>query len=171
MSQKEYYLILPLLLYGLAISDLVNSWRSFFFSERRYWPHILTSLMLLEAAFWNFFRMNDWMTTNSYESYLSYSRFIITPLAFILVVAVFTPDRENSDIKSYFDSNMRIIFGGLAVFMALHFLFVPPGQMEAPELIARCTMIGLLLITAILKKPWLVYLLVLGRILASSTLS
>lgn len=132
MAEKDYYLILPLLLYGLAISDLVSSWRSFFFSERRYWPYIPTSLLLLEASFWNFYRMNKWMTIDSFENYLSYSPFIITPLVFIVVVAVFTPDKENEDIKTYFQSNMRIIFGGLAIFVALHFLFAPPFTNGCP---------------------------------------
>jgi hypothetical protein len=159
MADKDYYLVLPLLLYGLAISDLVNSWRSFFLSERRYWPYILTSLLLLEVAFWNFFRMNEWMTESSFSTYLSYSRFIITPLVFILVVAVFTPDRETEDIKAYFDSNMRIIYGGLAVFVALHFMFVTPGEMPRIELTTRVGMIALLLLIAMLKKPGLVYLL------------
>lgn len=163
MSSKEYYLILPLLLYGLAIADLVNSWRSFFFSERRYWPYILTSLLLLEAAFWNFFKMNEWMTGDPSQSYLSYSRFIITPLLFVLVVAVFTPDRETEDVKSYFKDNMRTIFGCLAVFVALHFLFVAPWQLEPLELAARLVMITALATIAVLKNPKLVYLLAVLR--------
>lgn len=28
MAEKAYYLILPLLLYGLAVADLISSWRS-----------------------------------------------------------------------------------------------------------------------------------------------
>jgi hypothetical protein len=165
MSNKEYYLILPLLLYGLAISDLVNSWKSFFFAERRYWPYIVTSILLLEAAFWNFFRMNDWMTEGSYENYLSYSRFIVTPLAFIVTVAVFTPDQDTTDTEQYFKSNMRLIFGSLAVFVTLHFFFVAPWEMSLLELTGRVAMIVLLLLTALLKYPRLVYLLFAVRIM------
>lgn len=163
MTDKEYYLILPLLLYGLAISDLVNSWKSFFFAERRYWPYIITSILLLEGAFWNFFRMNAWMKEGSYESYLSYSRFIITPLIYIMTVAVFTPDQETKDTELYFKSNMRIIFLSLTAFVAMHFSFVSPLEMETMELLGRSVMIALLLLTAILRNPRLVYLLLAAR--------
>ena len=61
MSEKEYYLILPLLLYGLAIADLINSWRSLLTEAQRYVPYTLTSLLLLEMAFWNFFGMYHWI--------------------------------------------------------------------------------------------------------------
>ncbi len=166
MTGKDYYLILPLLLYGLAIADLVNSWRSFFFSERRYWPYIITSLLLLEAAFWNFFRMNEWMTQDSYQSYLLYSRFIITPLVFIIVVAVVTPEQATEDIEAYFKSNMRIIFGCMAVFVALHFLFVPPSEVNLVETIFRLFMISFLITAALLKKPELVYFLFALRLLS-----
>ena len=165
MTSKEYYIILPLLLYGLGIADLVNSWRSFFVSKRRYWPYIITSLILLEAAFWNFFRMNEWMAEGSYVTYLSYSRFIITPLVFILVVAVFTPEQETEDIEKYFTTNMRVIFGGLAVFVALHFLFIPPDGMALKELTGRLVGIALLVFMAVVRKPSLVYVLLVFRII------
>ena len=166
MSDKEYYLILPLLLYGLAISDLVNSWKRFFFADRRYWPYIVTSILLLEAAFWNFFRMKEWMTESAFESYLSYSRFIITPLVFIVTVAIFTPDEGTEDTENYFKKHMGLIFGSLGVFVALHFLFVNPQKMELTELAGRLVMIALLITTAALKRPALVYLLLAMRGLA-----
>lgn len=171
MTDKEYYLILPLLLYGLAISDLVNSWKSFFFAERRYWPYIATSILLLEGAFWNFFRMNAWMTEGSYVSYLSYSRFIITPLIFIMTVAVFTPDADSHDTELYFKSNMRIIFLSLAAFVTMHFFFIAPWEMAPIELMGRCVMIALLLLTAALRNPKLVYLLLGVRVMAYFWLS
>ena len=159
MSDKEYYIILPLLLYGLAIADLVNSWRSFFKKERRYIPYIVTSLVLLEVSFWNFYQLHEWMTEDSFSTYLGYFRILLQPLTFLLVVAVFTPEKEEEDIKSYFTKNIPIIFGGLAVFVALHFLF----EVES-MVIPRLFSIGLLITIAVTRKIWIIYVLALLRI-------
>ena len=51
MSEKEYYLILPLLIYGIGIAELVSSWRNLFIKERRHLPYLVASLLLLEVAF------------------------------------------------------------------------------------------------------------------------
>lgn len=160
MAEKEYFLILPLLLYGLAISDLVNSWRSFFIKERRYMPYVLTSLVLLELSFWNFYRMHHWMTEDTFSTYFSYFKVLLPPLVFLLVVAVFTPDHDVSDIRGYFTRNMTIIFTAMAVFTALHFIFEPNTHV-VPRLVG----IVILLVTAVLRKPWMVYVLVAFRVL------
>jgi hypothetical protein len=161
MAQKEYYLILPLLLYGLAVADLVNSWRSFFQRERRYVPYIITSLLLLELAFWNFFKMYDWMTVDSFRNYFVYSQFLLTPMVFLLVVAVFTPDAEIIDIREYFERNIPIIYGGLAVFVALHFFYEPHINVAV-----RLAGIALLVATAWFRKTWLIYLVLVFRVVS-----
>ncbi len=160
MSNKEYFLILPLLLYGLAISDLVNSWRSFFVKEKRYGPYIVTSLLLLELSFWNFYQMNQWITEDSVMSYFMYFTILLPPLIFLLVVAVFTPDNDVADIKGYFLKNMPIIFAGMAVFTASHFFI----EWEV-NLGVRLVGIFLLLATAIIRKEWMVYMLLAFRVL------
>ncbi|NJN41132.1 MAG: chromate transporter [Flammeovirgaceae bacterium] len=159
MDRTEYYLILPLLLYGLAIADLINSWRNLFLPERRYYPYILTSVLLLETAFWNFFQMYGWMETSSFASYLTYWKFILPPLTFLVIVSVFTPDTSNVNIKEYFLDNMRIIFGGLIVFVALHLLLEPTHNLPT-----RLGVIVLLAVTAISKKIWLIYVIAIFRI-------
>jgi hypothetical protein len=55
--------------------------------------------------------------------------------------------------------------------VALHFLFVSPETMETSELITRLLFIGLLVATAVLRKPWLVYVLAVLRIAAYATIS
>ena len=159
MPGQDYFVILPLLLYGLAIADLVNSWRSFFVSQRRYAPYIITSLLLLEISFWNFYQMHEWMGADTFSSYLSYFKILLPPLVFLLVVAVFTPDSDVIDIKGYFIKQMPIIFGGLAVFTALHFLFD-----WDKNVVPRMVGIVLLVSTAIWRKEWMIYLLLVFRV-------
>ena len=159
MSEKEYFLILPLLLYSIAIAELVSSWRTLFITEKRHIPYITTSFLLLEVAFWNFYRMFHLMTDNYFSSYLSYLPVLLPPLTFLFVVAVFTPDAGTVDIKGYFQKKMPVIFGGMVVFTSLHFFFEGSAQL-IPRLIA----IALLLVMAIWRKEWIIYLLLLLRI-------
>jgi len=50
MTKDEFFAFMPLLLYGIAVSELVMHWQDYFNSERRYWPHLITGLILLEQS-------------------------------------------------------------------------------------------------------------------------
>ena len=84
MTNNEYFPILPMLLYGLAIADLVSSWRSFFVKEQRYAPYIITSVLLLEVAFYNFYQLNGYVTEDTFSTYFSYFKVLVSPLIFLL---------------------------------------------------------------------------------------
>ena len=161
MSEKEYYLILPLLIYGIGIAELVSSWRNLFIKERRHLPYLVASLLLLEVAFWNFYKMVHWMTDDYFKNYLSYLLMLAPPLLFLFVVAVFVPDRNKPDVnlKEYFKQKIPVIFGGLALFTSLHFLFDTESS-PVPRLVA----VGLLLTMAIWRKEWIIYLLLVLRV-------
>ena len=160
MTEKEYYLILPLLLYGLAVTDLINSWRSLLREEQRYIPYTLTSLLLLELAFWNFFGMYHWIQDGSLLSYPGYLKILLAPIVFILIVSVFTPEKDEKSVKEYYMNNMRTVFGLMVLFTALHFFY-------GHELFIwqRLTGMVLLSITAITRKVWMVYVLVVFRVI------
>ena len=160
MAQKEYYLILPLLLYGLGITDLVNSWRSFLKPDQRYLPYTLTSLLLLDTAFWNFFQLYDWIQEDHFRNYLTYMRILAAPLLFLLVVAVFTPEEGTASVKEYFHQQLRTVSLLLALFIFVHFLLDPDEFVWQ-----RLGAIALLLTTATFRKVWLIYLLLGFRIL------
>ncbi len=160
MAQKEYYLILPLLLYGLGITDLVNSWRSFLKPDQRYLPYTLTSLLLLDTAFWNFFQLYDWIQEDHFRNYLTYMRILAAPLLFLLVVAVFTPEEGTASVKEYFHQQLRTVSLLLALFIFVHFLLDPDEFIWQ-----RLGAITLLLTTAAFRKVWLIYLLLGFRIL------
>jgi len=158
MSQKEYYLILPLLLYGLGISDLVNSWRSFLKPEQRYLPYTLTSLLLLDTSFWNFYQLFDRIQDEHFRSYLMYMRILAAPLLFVLIVAIFTPEEGTLSLKEYFHQHMRTVFGLLALFIFVHFL------LDLDEFVwQRLGAIAILLTTAFLRKTWVIYVLIVFR--------
>ncbi len=159
MAEKDYYLILPLLLYGLAVADLISSWRSLLRAENIYLPYTMTSILLLELAFWNFFGMYHWISDGTTMSYLSYLKILLAPLVFILTVAVLTPEQEIKDVKAYFMENMRAVFLLTALFTCLHFVY-GIDSLFWPRIIGAT----LLLITAITRKVWIVYILVAFRV-------
>ena len=158
MSQKEYYLILPLLLYGLGITDLINSWRSFLKPEQRYLPYTLTSILLLDTSFWNFYQMFDWIKEDHFSNYLVYMKILAAPLVFLVVVAIFTPEESTASVKDYFHQNMRSVFALLALFIFLHFTLDPHEFVWE-----RMGAIALLLAIAITRKTWLIYALLIFR--------
>ena len=159
MTNNEYFLILPMLLYGLAIADLVSSWRRFLVKEQQYAPYIITTILLLEVSFYNFYQLNQYVTEDTFKSYFAYFKILVSPLIFLVVVGVLTPDKDIPDVKAYFKKYMHLIFGGMALFVASHFLFDSHSPM-GPRLVS----IGFLLVTAIFKKEWMVYSLILLRI-------
>ena len=127
---------------------------------KRYAPYIVTSLLLLEVAFWNFYQMNQWVTSETFGTYFSYFQLLTPPLVFLLVIGVFTPDKDTVDTKQYFRDHMGIVFGLLAIFTASHFFF------DSDDWIVRGVVIALLILTAIWKKPWLVYVLLAIRMIS-----
>ncbi|MBS1543676.1 MAG: hypothetical protein JST14_08590 [Bacteroidetes bacterium] len=159
MSQKEYYLILPLLLYGLGITDLINSWRSFLKPDQRYLPYTLTSILLLDTSFWNFYQLFDWVSEDHFSSYLVYMKILAAPLVFLVVVAIFTPEESTASLKDYFHQNMRPVFALLALFIFLHFTLDPHEYVWQ-----RLGAIALLLAISITRKTWLIYLLLGFRV-------
>ena len=100
MTNNEYFLILPMLLYGLAIADLVGSWRRFLVKEQQYAPYIITTILLLEVSFYNFYQLNQYVTEDTFKSYFAYFKILVSPLIFLVVVGVLTPDKDIPDVKA-----------------------------------------------------------------------
>ena len=55
MQPSEYLAFIPLLIYGLALADLLGQWRRFFEREYFYLPYFLVTLIFTEVAIWNVF--------------------------------------------------------------------------------------------------------------------
>ena len=62
MDPEEYLAFIPLLIYGLAIADLLNEWRRFFKKEQWYLPYTIMSIIFTETAIYNvFIYINIWI--------------------------------------------------------------------------------------------------------------
>jgi len=120
MSKDEFFAFMPLLIYGIAVSELMIHWRDYLKHGRRYWPHLIFGILLLELAFSNFYFLYD-VLDQLFVNYLNFLARLTPPLVFLLLVSVYTPE-ENVDVKTYFNDKMRTIFLLLSFFIFLNMI-------------------------------------------------
>lgn len=157
MDPAEYLAFLPLLIYGIGITDLLSQWKRFFIKKGQYPLYIVLTVMLIERAVYNVFIYLDLVDTLPEQSYYKYLIFLIPPFLFQMVVNVFTPDK-GSETRLYFITNLRLIFVLMALFTVSHFLY---NFNEHPfSQYVRILVIIVSIAIAIFRKNWLIYLLV-----------
>lgn len=161
MQPQEYFAILPLLIYGIAIAELVSPWRSFFEDKKTSVTFITTGLMMLEVAFNNFYRFFN-VLDDTYQSYAIFLSHLFSPLIFLMATHVYTPeDKKNLDTHAYFKKKFRLLMILLAIFVSTHFI-TDIGWNITTYL--RMFTIVLLLIAALKRWLWMVYVLLVMRI-------
>jgi hypothetical protein len=72
MESSEYLSFIPLLIYGLAIADLLSEWKRLFDKTQWYFPYLLTTIVLTELAIYNVFIYANLISELEGTSYLSY---------------------------------------------------------------------------------------------------
>lgn len=157
MSATEYLAFIPLLIYGMAIANLLGEWRRLFDKQKRYLPYLLYTIVFTEIAIYNVFIYVEILDKVVGKPYLAYLGFLISPFLYILMVNVFTPENQY-ETKEYFNKNISTCLYLMAAFVASHFLF----QFDEPTMtvIGRLISMGVILITAIFKRTWMIYALV-----------
>ena len=158
MDPAEYLAFIPLLIYGIGITDLLSQWKRFFKKKDQDALYIIITIMLIEVAIYNVFIYLDVVYDMPRHSYLRYLSFLLPPILFQMVVNVFTPD-EGSQTREYFHRNLRLIFALTACFIASHFIYNFDEHFSAQYL--RIAYILLLTAVAVFRKKWLIYLSVL----------
>ena len=157
MDVTEYLAFVPLLIYGVGLTKLMSDWKRIFDSTQIYLPYTMLSVVLSEVAIYNIFIYIRLIAEFSGQTYLSYLLYLAPPILFYLTANVFTPD-EGTDTRSYFLERMRLFFILFALMIGSHFLY---GMYEAPlSTVVRLVYIIILVIVAIIRKPWLSYLVV-----------
>lgn len=161
MQPQEYFAILPLLIYGIAIAELVSPWRSFFEEKKPYLPFILTGLLMLEVAFSNFYRFFSFLD-HTYQNYFVFLAHLFSPLVFLMAAHVYTPEeRKNLDTRDYFHRKFKLLMILLAIFVSSHFVYDIGANINT---YLRLTFIAILLFAGLTRKVWMVYLLIAIRI-------
>ncbi|PIB36590.1 hypothetical protein BFP72_14860 [Reichenbachiella sp. 5M10] len=161
MQPQEYFSILPLLLYGIAIAELVSPWRRFFEDKQPYWPFILTGVALLETAFHNFYQFYSHLD-ESFQSYGTFLSYLMPPLLFLAISHVFTPeDLKSVDTQKYFKSKYRLLMILLGLFIAAHFQY--DGVLES-ETMFRILSLVIVALAAVTRQIYWIYVLFVLRI-------
>ena len=161
MQPQEYFAILPLLIYGIAIAELISPWRIFFEDKKPYVPFILTGVMMLEVAFYNFYQFFTHLE-NTFQSYYIFLSYLLSPLVFLMAAHVYTPEsNDNLNIREYFYKRFKLLMILLAVFVASHFIIEIGADLKTG---VRFLFIAMLLLAAFTRWIWLVYILLILRI-------
>jgi hypothetical protein len=154
MSATDYLSFLPLLIYGIAIADLLSEWKRLFEKKEFFLPYALFTVMLTEVAIYNVFIYAELIKDLEGLRYGQYLIYLLPPFLFMMVANVFTPDK-GEDTRLYFIKQRPLFFSLVSVFMATHFLF---DFNEAPNLVyIRLIYIAIFFVVGFIKKIWPTY--------------
>ena len=156
MEASEYLAFIPLLIYGIALADLLGQWRRFFDRDYFYLPYFLTTLIFTENAIWSVYGYLEVTSHLEGIEYFQYWAYLLQPMLFLVIVSALTPELEIKDTETYFIKRMPVVFGLMAVYIGSHFI---ANYGEISQLnIARVLAILLCIAMAISRRAWLVYL-------------
>lgn len=155
MEPSEYLAFIPLLIYGIALADLLGQWRRFFDRDYFYLPYFLTTLIFTEIAIWNVFIYLEVTERLEGISYFRYWLYLVQPVTYLIAVTALTPDEEDKDTEAYFKKRMPVVFGLMGLYIGSHLFqdYGPGGGLNAVRLVT----VALCAITAATRKVWLVY--------------
>ncbi|MDM9632812.1 hypothetical protein [Robiginitalea aurantiaca] len=156
MDPAEYLAIIPLLIYGIGLTDLLSEWKRMFDKDDRNLLYIIYTIILTEVAVYNVVIYVDLVNTFPHQTYAQYLGYLLPPILFMIVVNVFTPN-PGSKTAEYFNDNISLIFILMAIFIASHYFY----SFEEPNrvMLQRGGFILLFLLTAYFKKKWMMYLI------------
>ncbi len=159
MSKDEFFAFMPLLIYGIAITELVRHWRDYLNKDRRYWPHLITGLILLELAFVNFYYLYDTLD-DLFRTYPHFLLRLTPPLILLLTTSVYTPE-EDRNVKEYFDAKVSLIYVLLGLFITVN--IITESGISFVNLV-RILAVVICFLIAITRRYWLILLWVAVRL-------
>jgi uncharacterized membrane protein len=156
MEASEYLAFIPLLIYGIALADLLGQWRRFFDKDYFYLPYFLTTLIFTENAIWSVYGYLEVTSHLEGISYFRYWSHLLQPMLFLVIVSALTPEPEKKDTKTYFIKRMPVVFGLMAVYVGSHFV-ANYGTMSSINVV-RLFAVILCIVMAFSRRASLVYL-------------
>lgn len=146
MDLIEYLLFIPLLIFGIVLTDLLGEWSRFF--DRRHWhaPYLITIVVFTEVAVWNIFGFLDVISRQEDHTYLSYVAVLSAPFTLLLSVnALLAGERRGGVVDPIeFAARMRLSYFFMGCFIALHFLplFRLHEGFDIPRFVSAAIMFG-----------------------------
>jgi hypothetical protein len=116
MTQFAYYFILEVILYGMIISKVLESWSYLLYYRKTvkfYWPQTLIVISLLIMVFTKF---KNAFFSPDYENIVTtfglvVNLFIPVALLYMLLFQLFPIRYKKADVKAHFFSNYYLIVG------------------------------------------------------------
>jgi len=158
MDTTEYLAFIPLLLYGIALADLLSEWKRLFDPEKIYLPYLLITIILTEVSVYNIYIYMDLLDKMHDVTYAGYLMFLVPPFAFLMTVNALTPDKDAKSTEIYLKDRMSVIFFLMAAFVASHFLLAYSESIQYVTYY-RLVFIAILMATGITKKILFIYIL------------
>ncbi len=164
MDKQEFLLLIPGIIYGVAIVDLLKVGQH----KRNYWELVFWGVMLLITIIkhWiDLYQKLDALVDNNLNFFL----IIGQAMVYAQAANVITPSEKDSDTKAYFFSIRKVFFliivGSIVVNVILQFVVFDDHRFWL-----RITGVPLILACAFIDKIWLrsvigFYLMVLALIM------
>lgn len=105
MSKSEFIILIPGIIYGVAMVDLLKIFRH----SKRYWESVAWGVAMFLNLIVSWFDLYDKVEVISSNISL-FTAYIISPLLFAQAVFVLTPEEEHTDTKAYFLKTQHLFF-------------------------------------------------------------
>lgn len=150
MSKSEFILLIPGIIYGVAMVDLLKIFRH----SKRYWESVAWGIAMFLNLIVSWFELYDKLEIISSNIAL-FTAYIISPLIFAQAVFVLTPEEEHTDTKAYFLKAQHLFF-----ILILSYILVNTGlsyfiETDGSFSWMRPLLSVLFIIPIIWKKFWL----------------
>ncbi|MBD79494.1 MAG: hypothetical protein CL840_11305 [Crocinitomicaceae bacterium] len=121
MDKEEFLFLIPGVLYGIAVFDLLSLVRN----KKTYWESILWAMLLFFALIAIMFNLYEDLVTITSNIYY-YTLFIFSPILFVQCCYLISPTDVEDDMKEVFTTNRKTFFmsltGVIAVNLLIHVL-------------------------------------------------
>ena len=105
MSKSEFILLIPGIIYGVALVDLLKIYRH----PSRYWETSLWGIIMFLTLIVSWFLLfNELQLVSS--NILYFALYLLTPLIFAQTVFTLTPEEGTKNTKEYFLKSQRTFF-------------------------------------------------------------
>ena len=115
MSKSEFILLIPGIIYGVAMVDLLKIFRQ----ARPYWEIVGWGIALFFNLIVSWFGLYDKLEIVS-SNIAYFTIYLLSPLLFAQSVFVLTPEENDKDTKKYFLDNQKPFFTLYLSFMIIN---------------------------------------------------
>jgi hypothetical protein len=148
MSKSEFILLIPGILYGVALIDLLKVTRH----GKRYWETIVWAILLFLVVISDWFKLYNFVDLISNDIFL-FTLYIVSPLIFVQTCFILTPEEEDEDMKAYFLKHKKVFFLSIVAYM-LSKIAIQQYVLDDGKLLFRIVGISLFIVSAFIDKIW-----------------